>query len=211
MGFLDTVKQKANALAADAGRAGKFTALQTRLVVLESDARKAERELGREAFALIETGELRHPRLDVPASHVREAVAEIAAKEAEIAALRGDAPPTGPSPASRTTTVPVAEAPAENAGSAGAAVEAAPEIARHGAAAAGDKPAAAVESEPQATAKPAAAKKRGAKPKARAARKPAAKPKAKPAAGKPATEKAAGTAARTTAKAPKRTPKDAGA
>jgi len=56
MGFFDTVKAKAGALASDAGRAGKVTAAQARLVVLQNDLRKAERELGHQTFALIERG-----------------------------------------------------------------------------------------------------------------------------------------------------------
>jgi hypothetical protein len=37
MGLFDTVKLKANALAADAERAGKVTAAQARTVVLQND------------------------------------------------------------------------------------------------------------------------------------------------------------------------------
>ena len=58
MGFFDALKEKANAVASDAGRAGKVTAAQARAVVLQSDVRKAERELGHVAFDLIERGEL---------------------------------------------------------------------------------------------------------------------------------------------------------
>ncbi len=46
MGLFDTVKAKAGELAADAERAGKVAAAQARLVTLQSDVRKAERELG---------------------------------------------------------------------------------------------------------------------------------------------------------------------
>ena len=63
MGFFDTVKDKAGALAADTQRAGKVTAAQARLVVLQNDLRRAERELGHAAFALAERGELDHPDL----------------------------------------------------------------------------------------------------------------------------------------------------
>ena len=66
MGFFDTLKAKAGALASDAERAGKVTAAQARLVVLQNDLRKAEREFGHGAFALIERGELDHPELTAP-------------------------------------------------------------------------------------------------------------------------------------------------
>ena len=92
MGFFDTVKDKAGALAADTQRAGKVTAAQARLVVLQNDLRKAERELGHAAFALAERGELDHPDLAHAVERLRATTAEVRAKEAEIAALRGETP-----------------------------------------------------------------------------------------------------------------------
>ncbi len=92
MGFFDTVKDKAGALAADTQRAGKVTAAQARLVVLQNDLKKAERELGHAAFALAERGELDHPDLAHAVERLRATSAEVRAKEAEIAALRGEAP-----------------------------------------------------------------------------------------------------------------------
>jgi hypothetical protein len=88
MGLFDTVKLKANALAADAERAGKVTAAQARTVVLQNDIRKAERELGHGAFSLIESGELAHPDLEAAAARLREARQALHDKEAEIARLR---------------------------------------------------------------------------------------------------------------------------
>ena len=88
MGLFDTVKQKANALAADAERAGKVTAAQARTVVLQNEIRKAERELGHSAFSLIESGAIAHPDLEVAAARVREARQALTDKEAEIAGLR---------------------------------------------------------------------------------------------------------------------------
>jgi len=73
MGLFDTVKLKANALAADAERAGKVTAAQARTVVLQNDIRKAERELGHSAFSLIESDEIAHPDLEAAAARLREA------------------------------------------------------------------------------------------------------------------------------------------
>ena len=167
MGLFDTVKLKANALAADAERAGKVTAAQARTVVLQNDIRKAERELGHSAFSLIESGAIAHPDLEAAAARLREARQVLTNKEAEIAGLRrgaeaGDeaapAPANGaagPAPQSAETeapaAAPIAEAPpaAETA----APVEAAAGAAKRPAPAA-KKPAAA---------KPAAAKKPAAK------------------------------------------------
>jgi hypothetical protein len=108
MGFFDTVKDKAGVLAADAGRAGRVTAAQARLAVLQNDLRKAERELGHAAFALAERGQLDHPDLAHALERLRAASAEVSAKEAEIAALRNEPPePAGasgeaPAPAAAT-------------------------------------------------------------------------------------------------------------
>ena len=168
MGLFDTVKLRANSLAADAERAGKVTAAQARTVVLQNDIRKAERELGHSAFSLIESGEIAHPDLEAAAARLREARQVLTNKEAEIAGLRrgaeaGDeaapAPANGaagPAPQSAETeapaAAPIAEAP-------GAAETAAPVEAAAGAAKrpvpAAKKPAAA---KPAAEKKPAAKK-----------------------------------------------------
>jgi hypothetical protein len=109
MGLFDTVKLKANALAADAERAGKVTAAQARTVVLQNDIRKAERELGHSAFALIEGGHIAHPDLEAAATRLRDARRALADKEAEIVGLRrgtevGDE--AEPAPASETSGPP---------------------------------------------------------------------------------------------------------
>jgi hypothetical protein len=111
MGLFDTVKLKANALAADAERAGKVTAAQARTVVLQNDIRKAERELGHGAFSLIESGEIAHPDLEAAAARLREARQALEDKEAEIARLRGRAEAgdeAAPAPAAAAA---IAEAP----------------------------------------------------------------------------------------------------
>jgi hypothetical protein len=108
MGFFDTVKGKAGALAADAERAGKVTAAQARLVVLQNDLKKAERELGHAAYALAERGELDHPDLTHAIERLRGTSAEVHAKEAEIAALRGEAAPADTTTAA---TAPAAQTP----------------------------------------------------------------------------------------------------
>lgn len=89
MGFLDTVKGKAGAIVAEAERAGKVTAAQARLVVLQNDLRKAERELGHTAFTLAQGGDLDHPGLSRAIERLRDITAEVLAKEAEIATIRG--------------------------------------------------------------------------------------------------------------------------
>ena len=94
MGFFDTVKSKAGDLAADAERAGRVTAAQGKIAVLQQDLKKAERELGQKAFALAARGELDHPELAPAIERVRAAQGAIDAKEAEIGGLRatGDTP-----------------------------------------------------------------------------------------------------------------------
>ena len=194
MGLFDTVKLKANALAADAERAGKVTAAQARTVVLQNDIRKAERELGHSAFSLIESGEIAHPDLEAAVARLREARQVLTNKEAEIAGLRGraadaydaDAPmPAGDAPA------PAAEVEVE----AGASQPAA---------------AAAIAEEP-----PAAQTAAPAEPAPGAAKKPAAKRPApvakKPAATKPATAKKPAAKKAPAKKAPAKKPPSAGA
>jgi ribonuclease E len=92
MGFFDSVKNKAGTLAADAERAGKVTAAQARLTVLQGDLKKAERDLGHAAFLLIERGDLDHPELAPAVERVSAAAAEVRAKERTIAELRGEVP-----------------------------------------------------------------------------------------------------------------------
>lgn len=90
MGLFDTVKIKAGELAADAERAGKIAAAQTRTVVLQNEIRKAERELGHATFALIERGEIGHPDLELAAVALYDARQALKDKDQEIAALRGE-------------------------------------------------------------------------------------------------------------------------
>ena len=104
MGFFDSVKNKAGTLAADAERAGKVTAAQARLMVLQSDLKKAERELGHAALSLIERGDLDHPELAHAVERVRATAADVSAKEREIAELRGEMPAATPVAASPATT-----------------------------------------------------------------------------------------------------------
>jgi len=153
MGFFDTVKDKAGALAADTQRAGKVTAAQARLAVLQNDLRKAERELGHAAFAVAERGELEHPDLAHAVARVRATTSEVRAKEAEISALRGETP---------QKAVPAAAAPAEPAA---AETPAKKPATRKPAAGAAAKPAAKKPAAKKAAPKKAAAKKTPAAPK----------------------------------------------
>ena len=197
MGLFDTVKLKANALAADAERAGKVTAAQARTVVLQNDIRKAERELGHSTFSLIESGEIAHPDLEAAVARLREARQALNNKEVEIEVLRGraaaaadTAAPTPADQAAVTSPGPVAEAAPESATAAPIA-EASPlpetPAPVEAAAGAAKKPAAKRRA-------PAAAKKPAAPKKPAAAKKPAAK---KASAKKPASRtKKAGPEAR---------------
>ena len=187
MGLFDTVKLKANALAADAERAGKVTAAQARTVVLQNDVRKAERELGHSAFTLLENDEIAHPDLEAASARLRAARQALKDKEEEIAGLRGHstaaAESTAPAPTDQVAAAlpdPIADA--APAPTAEAPVAEAPPV---------PETPAPVEAAAGATKKPAA--KRPA---------PAAK---KPAAGKPAAKKAPAK------KAPAKKPPAAGA
>ncbi len=88
MGILETIKGKAGELAEDAERAGKVTAAQVKLKSLQGDVEKALTQLGRDAFDLVEKGELSHTALEAAVTRVRAAKQAVADKEAEIAAMR---------------------------------------------------------------------------------------------------------------------------
>jgi len=194
MGLFDTVKLKANALAADAERAGKVTAAQARTVVLQNDIRKAERELGHSAFSLIESGEIVHPDLEAAAARLREAWQVLKTKEAEIAGLRHGAAAgndAAPAPADEAAgpaaAAPIAEAPpaAKTAAPVEAAAGAAKKPAAKRPAPAAKKPPADKPAAKKAPAKKAPADKPAAK-KAPAKKAPADKPAAKKAPAKKA-------------------------
>lgn len=123
MGLFDTVKAKAGELAADAERAGKVAAAQARGVALQGDVRKAERELGQAAYALIERGDQLHPDLGAAARALSQAREALAGNEREIAGLRGEAPVAGDTHESSTSfvtvTVPPAVPATDAAGTAG--------------------------------------------------------------------------------------------
>jgi hypothetical protein len=188
MGLFDTVKTKASELAADAERARKIAAAQTRTVVLQNEIRKAERELGHATFALIERGEIAHPDLEHTATALHDARRALKDKELEIAALRGepDESDSATAAAGDAQTAPAADtaAPAAEAPPAEPPAPAKKPAARKPAT---TKPAAAKKSSPKAaTPKPKAAAKPGAAK--GAAAKNQAGSKAAPA-GKPSTRR----------------------
>jgi hypothetical protein len=99
MGLFDKVTQKAAGLAGDAATAGKVGAAQVKLKSLEGDADTAKRDLGAQAYALIKAGELSHPSLDGATAAVDAAMAAIAAKTAEIEAIKAGGADTAAAPA----------------------------------------------------------------------------------------------------------------
>lgn len=205
MGFFDTVKQKAGVIAGDAERAARVTAAQARLVVLQNDVRKAERDLGKAAYELIERGDLVPAGLEEAVARLRAVTGEIRDKDAEIARLRGThpadeapaeaSPEAAPSPEAQpeTPTEAAAETPAEAETAAPTTTEV---VAAEGDQAAAEtpatKPAAKTTGTRRAPAKKASAKtapgKKPAAKKAPAAKKPTATAR-KPATAKPATAK----------------------
>lgn len=90
MGIFDTIKDKAEDLAGDAERAGMVGAAQVKLKSLQGDVKDALGDFGREAFALVETGELTNPSLEAAIAKVRDAKKLVADKEAEIQKLKAE-------------------------------------------------------------------------------------------------------------------------
>ena len=178
MGLFDTVKIKANALAADAERAGKVTAAQARTVVLQNEIRKCERELGHAAFSLIDSGELSHPELEAAAARLRVAKQALHDKEAEIADLRGHASADGRAESSAKVATVEAVKPEAGAPEPDAAAGAAP--------AEGATPTKAAPTKP--AAKRAAATKKAASTKPAASKPVKPAPARKPSAGKTAAK-----------------------
>ena len=112
MGFFDKVKETASQAASETGRQAKIAQAQMKVKSLQGDVDKAKKELGDVAFDLIDKGEVANPGFDAPMAKIREAMAEVAAKEAEIESLRGGAgetvaaatPPSDTPPAGGFTT-----------------------------------------------------------------------------------------------------------
>jgi hypothetical protein len=88
MGIFDTIKDKAGDLAGDAERAGKVGAAQVKLKSLQGDVDDAMKVLGRDAFELVDKGELVHPGLEPGVTRVRAAQRLVDDKKAEIEAIK---------------------------------------------------------------------------------------------------------------------------
>ena len=88
MGIIDDVKKTGSSVAEGAGRTAKVAQAQIKLPSLKWDVSNAKKELGAVAFDLLERGELAHAELDTPLAKVKDALAAVAAKEAEISALK---------------------------------------------------------------------------------------------------------------------------
>jgi hypothetical protein len=88
MGIFDTIKDKAGDLAGDAEKAGKVGAAQVKLKSLQGGVDDAMKVLGREAFGLVDKGELVHPGLEPGVARVREAQRLVDEKKAEIEAIK---------------------------------------------------------------------------------------------------------------------------
>ena len=88
MGIFDTIKGKAGDLADDAGRASKVGTAQIKLKSLQGDVDDAMKLLGREAFELVEKGDLQHPGLEPGLARVRAAQQIVDEKKAEIEAIK---------------------------------------------------------------------------------------------------------------------------
>jgi hypothetical protein len=106
MGFMDQIKKTATSVAgevkeagkavgSEAGKASRTAQAQIKLKSLQGDVGEAEKELGQAAFGLIDGGGLQAPALEAQMAKVREAKAAVAAKEAEIAAIKGEGESAG--------------------------------------------------------------------------------------------------------------------
>ena len=99
MGIKDRVKKAASTVGAGAGRAGRLAQAKVRLGSLKRELDAAEKELGQVALELFERGALQAPALEAPLTRLREAKTAVAAKQAEIAAIKlkgGEEPEAAP-------------------------------------------------------------------------------------------------------------------
>jgi hypothetical protein len=110
------VKEAASTVGTEAGKAGRTAQAQMKLKSLQGDVGEAEKELGQAAFAQVDDGTLVAPGLEAQMAKVREAKAAVAAKEAEIAAIKAEgdddtAAPVQPAADAAAATPPSAETP----------------------------------------------------------------------------------------------------
>ena len=116
----DEVKGAATTVGTEAGKAGRVGQAQMKLRSLQGDQAKAEKELGQATYDLIEAGSVQAPALDGAMAKTREARAAVAAKEAEIEAIKAEAAKSdSASPAAESTAAPetaTSETPAAGSG-----------------------------------------------------------------------------------------------
>lgn len=128
MRFFDTAKAKAGDVAVDAERTGRLAAARIRLIALQNDLKKAERELGQATFEMIERRAPDQQALTAAIARVQAAHAAIAAKETQIAELRAQADVPAPEGADDVIEIEPA-APQETAPATPAVAMSAPEAA----------------------------------------------------------------------------------
>ena len=90
MGIIDDLKKTGSSLAEGAGRTAKVGQAQLKLKSLQVDVAAAQKALGAVTFDLLERGDLAHAELDAPLAKMKDALALVATKEAEITALKAE-------------------------------------------------------------------------------------------------------------------------
>lgn len=114
MAIIDDLKKTGSSVAEGAGRTAKVAQAQLKLQSLKWDVSTAKKELGAVAFDLLERGEVANAELDAPLAKMKDALALVAAKEAEISALKTAGTSSEvPAPEAAATESPADEPPAE--------------------------------------------------------------------------------------------------
>ena len=101
MGFLDKAKVAAGAAATTVQEGATRAQKSMDVVQAKRGAEKAYAELGREAFRLVEAGEISNPALEPSAEHVRAAKARVAEAERAQAEHAAGAQASQAEPAAR--------------------------------------------------------------------------------------------------------------
>ena len=90
MGVIDNIKKAGSTVTKEAGKFSQVQLQQLKLRSLQGDLSRAEQELGAVVYNLLEGGELEHPALELQREKIKEAIAHVAEKEAEIERLKAD-------------------------------------------------------------------------------------------------------------------------
>lgn len=90
MGVIDNIKKAGSTVSKEAGKFSQVQLQQRKLRALQGDVARAEQDMGGLVFDLVERGDLAHAALDAPQARIREAVALVTEKEAEIAKLKAE-------------------------------------------------------------------------------------------------------------------------